>query len=99
MNFLEIDHIKGVTIPNCGTAACIAGWALCLSQKINPIALRFKGGNQRIILGLEDNEIVRLQWFSEWPSKFQKHTKEGTPAFARQAVARIEHFIKTKGAE
>lgn len=33
---------KGVEFPNCGTAACISGWAVSLNQKANPLQTAIK---------------------------------------------------------
>ena len=92
-------------IPNCGTAACIGGWAMALKRNWNP-----KTADERTVheysdakkaLGLDDIKGGRLFIFGEWPQQYQrvgKH-KAGTKAFARQAVRRIDHFIKTRGRE
>lgn len=58
-------------IPNCGTAACIGGWAVALTKRANP-------------------EKARLA---------SKNSRERTKEAVTKAVARINHFIKTKGAE
>lgn len=49
------------------------------------------------LLGLSMHDSSRLFGFYNWPYKLQRisEEKEGTPAFARQAVRRIDHFIKT----
>lgn len=97
-----------VSIPNCGTAACIAGHACALfseRKKMNPLeASRYNMAKSRTslssaeyLLGCPNSAI--LFHFPRWPKQFQKHKHEGTPAFARQAAARIEWFIKTGGAE
>lgn len=96
------DHADDFAIPNCGTAACIAGWAITITSKTNPakaaniINSYRKAGTE---LGLEEWQADMLFNFGRWPAQFQKTSREGTRAFARQAVRRIDHFIKTKGAE
>lgn len=85
-------------IPNCGTAACIAGWGKCIELGLNPAGalLSLSGG---LDWKLTETQKARLFYFDNWPSKFQRHTCEGTPAFAKQAALRIDHFIATKGTE
>jgi hypothetical protein len=81
----------------CGTAACIAGWAVLLSKKGDTVNLV----TGREALELPDIETaLRLFEPSSWPDKFQDGLDDdGTIKTARVAAARIEHFIKTKGAE
>lgn len=72
------------TFAPCGTAACIMGWGDML------------GASQ------EDRDMWNpLCSASTWPKKFaDPYAKAKTPlARARIASARIDHFIKTKGAE
>ncbi len=103
--------------PNCGTAACIAGWAVTMSMKKgNPkkICQLLTGAlttdwtdNDKItrkamkFLQLDTPEAAkRLFIQSRWPSVFRFHpSSEGTPEYAANAVARIDHFIATNGAE
>lgn len=98
------------TIPNCGTAACIAGWAVTLVKKTNP-ANCYKGDTWDAAaeaLGLDgrwhsgnlpSTNSGKLFWMDEWPKQYKKDCKEGSVAFARNAVRRIDHFIKTNGQE
>lgn len=99
----------------CGTSACIAGHAAMIALKKPPeksLALaagrlldKHNNDNDYYIaqiakdlLLLSSGQANRLFFRSEWPAKFQKLTK--TPkARAQQAIARINHFIKTKGKE
>lgn len=92
----------------CGTVGCIAGWTCALSGKTPQARKRFSYNRARVQLGLTTEQASRLFsyiWaFSDgggWPNKFNKaYLDAKTPrARARVAVARIEHFIKTKGAE
>ena len=84
----------------CGTAGCIAGWAVLLKHGVT------KAGKicdvpveAAKILDIED--CGRLFYVDDWPEEFSlPYLSAHTPAKrARIAVARIEHFIKTKGAE
>lgn len=92
------------SIPNCGTAACIAGWALAVSKKISPHKAKlnyYKTESAKLpdmafpLLGVDANQGGRLFYFNRWPAKFKTKHQDN----AKQAVARIEHFITTKGAE
>jgi len=88
-------------IPNCGTAACIGGWAIALAKKVNPaqahdIFLRNTMLPEEL-LELECDEAERLFYTGNWPQEF---TGGSTPAIkAKKAAARIDHFIKTEGME
>jgi len=70
--------------PDCGTMACIMGWARIL----DPVAAR-------------DGGFGRLCDASTWPKRFRnRYAKAKTPIMrAKIAAARIDHFIKTQGAE
>jgi hypothetical protein len=100
------DFGKEVTA-NCGTAACIAGWAVALSSGISPreASILDSTGQQNTWglavkkLGLESGRPLFLVY--EWPGKFwaaYERAKTNRQQ-AKVAVARIEHFIKTKGEE
>lgn len=96
-----------IKIPNCGTAACIAGWVVTISMGVNPD----KAANSEVctlsstavkaagILNLKEEEVDRLFYFSQWPKRFRKFDDEGTEEFAQQAIKRIDHFIETDGKE
>ena len=62
-------------IPNCGTAACIAGWALCLSKHVTPEIADRSGLatliNAQRLLRLRQSEATRLFFLEGWPEKFQ----------------------------
>ena len=100
-------------VPNCGTAACIAGWAISIHNKVNPreayrIAIR-SSMSQRTqaceILDINLEQGERLFMTYNWPEKFRL-SKSGV-AFkyltkkqqAALAIKRINHFIKTEGRE
>lgn len=91
--------------PPCGTVGCIAGWA-CMLSGIPLDQASWRKGEE--LLGLTDLQSMRLFDFPTedgcsdgWPRKFGKRYVEAkTPkGRASATLARIEHFIKTKGAE
>ena len=95
--------------PPCGTACCIAGAAFMIDRKIKPrgaperqdIQSTSIGFAAAKALGLNEDQTNRLYYTSGWPMKFEEAYEEAeTPLQrAKAGVARIEHFIKTKGAE
>lgn len=97
-------------IPNCGTAACIAGWALAISYNENPQRanlLALKEGTGYALpasrfLGLSYLESTRLFYTNQWPLRFfwAYHEEGISPKEkARIACERIDQFIATNGAE
>lgn len=94
------------TIPNCGTAACIGGWAIALANKVNPeeakeIFLREENNEQtpEKLLKLTGEQEDKLFYHSNWPERFQFKSTDGALARAKKAAKRIDHFIETEGAE
>lgn len=99
----------GDDAPPCGTAGCIAGWACLLSGTTFEKAST--GGWKRAtkLLGLTSSQAATLfappahydNGIDSWPKKFSmKYIKAKTKrGKANVTVARIEHFIKTKGKE
>lgn len=102
---------KGNLAGRCGTAACIAGWAVTLARVKNierAKPFRKQLAYQRVIwdlpgdasnlLGLQtESETNGLFCTSSWPAKFRKRYDHATTAkqAARAASDRISHFIKT----
>lgn len=96
----------------CNTAACILGWANALFPA-NPRrarammkgldslgSCRFPHGAAR--LNLSADEAQRLWADHRWPEPFRSlntKLKEHGVASAKNAARRIDHFIKTNGAE
>lgn len=93
---------------NCGTAACIGGWAYALSKNLNPSKARvkylaehgFMGPIASRLLGLGTGDKINehaLLYLEQWPQPFRtNYSKAKTDrAAARAAVDRIEHLIKT----
>lgn len=106
--FVSSDDLEATwEIPNCNTAACIAGWALVLSKNSSPRiareACRGSGfridSTARIVLEIDFYQSTRLFYQCNWPLRFQRFDDEGTAEFAQQAAARIDHFIATEGEE
>jgi hypothetical protein len=92
----------------CKTTACIAGWADLLqnrrcsiygiaSRAIEILGLTYEQADRLFYLGVQTHD-------EHWPEQFErpylKAIKKKKWADAAQiAVERIEHFIKTRGAE
>jgi|GEM_PF-6633598 hypothetical protein len=99
---VEMENVDGKEIwdfPKCGTAACINGWGHILVNKEFRTEGAFISGAELFDISVPQAE--RLFRVIDWPEKFRNRFRRGkTPAArAKVAVARIEHFIKTKGAE
>jgi hypothetical protein len=93
--------------PQCGTIACIGGWAILLTAKRRLKTSRYSLNYLTLgkLLGVKKSQIAKLvsytDYATEWPDHFaDKYNQAETPkARARIAAQRIDHFIKTKGAE
>jgi hypothetical protein len=93
---------KAQRFPECGTIACIGGWASIMGRV--PLAnyggLHFR--KLAVALGVHYNAVDRLCEYTRytgqagWPSSFRNaYNKAKTPkSRAKIAAARIEHFIK-----
>ena len=103
------DDATEVPFAPCGTAACIAGWSVLLERGMRAKVKDFHAAGARV-LGIsteydEDHDLsseaTRLFYTCYWPHKFQTRydSAKSQKQRAKVAVARIEHFIKTKGAE
>lgn len=103
-NFFSAFNDMGQTPPNCGTAACIGGWAICLNNKLSPSAF-FSArhawnsyiGNAGAVLGLNTTQSIRLMIFARWPAKLrsQYFKAQTMKSKAQVAAKRIDWFIKT----
>ncbi len=88
-------------IPKCHTAACIGGWAIALINQENPeqSRRRFWESDKDSMtlaseaLGLTCEQSLRLFKSECWPNRFLEKPDDD----ARQAVERIDAFIKSKG--
>ena len=94
-------------IPNCGTAACIAGWAVTLTKTKSkkpsdtiaglPCVCESDFGDYDIwikagrALRLTDDVAHALFKENNWPAKFQGSSR----TLAKRGIARIDHLIKT----
>jgi len=89
------------SFPVCGTTACIAGWAVVLkattgTSVTNKLLLNAYIDGQKA-LELDSAQADRLFYLQDWPSQFKYGGSQRNKA--KVTAARIEHFIKTKGAE
>jgi hypothetical protein len=84
--------------PLCGTAACIAGWAFLLADKVS---LGYVNEEATSLLWLNPDQSVRLFYVDNWPDRFRvlDRVPPGTSAYAQVVARRIEHFIDTEGRE
>lgn len=86
-------------IPNCHTAACIAGWVACKYKNVTPsVAVeKFKPwivASRALRIGSIKQES--LFFLSHWPKKFlNNYYKSDKFGKARIAAYRIDHFLKT----
>jgi hypothetical protein len=95
----------GEKASHCGTAACIAGWAIVLGRKAKDpahaaqsVPLRNKAFDVGAkLLGLSQYQAGTLFSHYQWPEPFYARLNKATTprAAANAAVARINHFLKT----
>jgi hypothetical protein len=110
--FASRFHFKSVTgealrnFPPCGTVACIAGWAIGVNASKPKSFFRKISYGQIAPLATAELELSipekdRLFYQENWPTRYYTaYAKAKSPADrARVAARRIEHFIKTNGAE
>jgi hypothetical protein len=96
---LDSDHCHDYPFAKCGTAACIGGWGVILSD--SDIAPYRQRDELAQLFGINTNQLNLLFSVSSWPVKLaHAYRKARTPAGkARVASRRIDLFIKTRGAE
>lgn len=105
VNGIDLPREK---IPNCGTAACIAGWAVALSEHRKPSRyIRLIERNSTTIkkackaLGINNDptRVSRLFIHSFWPSNLYARWYRAITLKqrAKVAVAAIDQFIKDDG--
>lgn len=93
----------------CGTIACIGGWAFLLGGGVRTPSVN-ELSDARDFLGINREQgdrlfeyvtTSRLESSMAWPAKFiRQYLAAKTPrGRANAAVRRIDHFIKTNGAE
>lgn len=106
----EEERVR-MPVPNCGTTACIAGWAIANNLKLNPAKAckkatgiidynarhRIIDYNARQALGINKYESNLLFYRTNWPREFYDSNYDYlTPTEqAEIAVKRIHHFIET----
>lgn len=83
-------------IPNCGTAACVAGWVMALHRGCSPhqasrLEIVDVSSYAQKLLSITPAQAQRLFHAEYWPRRFRRYSANSP----KQAVARIEHFIKT----
>lgn len=88
-------------IPNCGTAACILGWADSIATGKTPAKLNAGRGLCGNPLDVNPAQQHRLYDLDGWPEYFRTHWLESSTLEGRALVAaeRIDHFIATDGHE
>lgn len=102
-SFFYIYNEAGVAAPNCGTAACIGGWAISLSTSRKPsecaseryLSLEDSGTRAAKLLGLDGDEADRLFRTRSWPWPFWSMFENAKTMKEKAQVAanRIDHFI------
>lgn len=92
-------------IPNCGTAACIAGWALAIAWRETPATARHRTDHRdfevdiaaRHVLGLNECEASDLFFTLSWPNQFRhawEAVTDNPEKRARVAADYIDYVIK-----
>lgn len=99
-------------IPNCRTAACIAGWAIAITQSMTPcdckntMSLSDVEMKAADSLELDMNDAWNLFLLESWPKEFRieyddtyrgPQTEKNIQQRALIAARRIDHFISTNG--
>ncbi len=103
--FFSFYDSAGNPAPKCGTAACIAGWAIAIHDgtKLSVAAddAWNEHDNAKKHLGLTQKQADILFYYEEWPHPFWERYEaaENVRAAAKAAADRIDLFIKTKGKE
>lgn len=111
----DTDGDRTEPASHCGTAACIAGWAIHIQTGLKtpqqtaehhkPLAsvcpVDYYDEQGAMALGIDINESRKLFYASAWPCRFgdKYYSAKTATARAKIAAARINHFIKTKGRE
>lgn len=89
----------GDTPPNCGTAACIAGWALSIAGNVTPKEEARRGSyhlRARTLLDLDYDHAEELFDTAYWPTTFRsRYCNASTQEeLAQIAADRIDAFIE-----
>lgn len=106
--FNDLNAVGGIP-GHCGTAACIGGWAITLSERrfksMPKKARAFVISNDcaenplpvaRKVLNISEDESLRLFNMNNWPIEYRRayYNANSAKAVAKVAAARINHFIK-----
>lgn len=96
--FTSWNSIGSMEIPNCGTAACIGGWALAIHKQTTPQKARdyyYLYHSPARALDLPVLLADKLFYETQWPSEFQRRWEQclTTRDKAQVAADRIDHFI------
>jgi hypothetical protein len=104
-NFFYVDE----HIPNCGTACCIAGWAIAIHNNCNPVTAHSIAAKKLNYYDAQAEEILNIPidlgrslfYIERWPMQFNYRWRFATDAVERAKIAcdRIDHFIATNGEE
>lgn len=99
MEILSDYKCASQRVPECGTVACIAGWALLLGKQRLVEGSPWYSVERRAekILGLSKDSGESLFRVYGWPARLcEKYRSATTPAKrAKIAAARIDHLIAT----
>lgn len=88
------DREEEIPFAECGTAACVAGWACLLGGKRDTLSPSSDG---RHLLGLTWDQSENLFFEDQWPDPFHRRYRSANSHEEQVQIAadRIEHFIKT----
>lgn len=93
------DSYQRIPFAKCGTAACIGGWAVLLSDGMDaPIDCVRERANQLLGLSPNDmhNEVYEVNY---WPEEFSSAYREAKTQRARATVAaKFIDYLTKKGA-
>ena len=97
-NFPDIfdgDLWEGVKVPNCGTAACIAGWIVALHNNIKLNKAIGGHGTAAMYLNIRRYEANRLFYVENWPGDLRARWDNAKSLEERAQIAaeRIDRFI------
>lgn len=90
----RVDGRRTRRLPACGTAACLAGWAV---QLIDPTITSDIELKAERLLGLSRQQSFKLFRVNQWSKHFQKlwHATRSPRKHAQIAARVIDQFIKT----
>lgn len=97
MGWWKEDSIPGHKPAPCGTTACIAGWAVILSNE--PEKAGAPSIRARVLLGLDPDDMT-LFFSDAWPEPYRTLyeravDKDDEKDMAKAGADRIEHLINT----